>query len=293
MEGPIKDYCLYHANCADGAYAALALYMKRGKDACIFIPHSTTERVVLPAPCIEDSRRTLYLLDYCGFKGFMIEACARFHFVVLLDHHKTAQEEIAANVIPLNLVYKINLLRSGCMIALDWFCPPVGLTDELADCFAYVEDHDLYRHKLPESESFTEGLGTVNLQDFDALLTLTPAQLIALGRPIVAARDEYVRRYIATFTVLPNICYGVNMPQHISHIGHVLCTVPSRSHMGIVAWHLDIDRIKVSVRSIGDVDTTVLTKKYDGGGHVNASGCVMTHAQFTELVNSERNGDAE
>jgi nanoRNase/pAp phosphatase (c-di-AMP/oligoRNAs hydrolase) len=38
--------------------------------------------------------------------------------------------------------------------------------------------------------------------------------------------------------------------------------------------------IKVSLRSLGDEDTTVITQAHGGGGHKNASSCVMLLAEF-------------
>ena len=39
-------------------------------------------------------------------------------------------------------------------------------------------------------------------------------------------------------------------------------------------------KIKVSLRSLGDEDTTVITQAHGGGGHKNASSCVMLIADF-------------
>jgi len=38
--------------------------------------------------------------------------------------------------------------------------------------------------------------------------------------------------------------------------------------------------IKVSIRSLGDEDTTVITQAHGGGGHKNASSCVIPLADF-------------
>ena len=42
----------------------------------------------------------------------------------------------------------------------------------------------------------------------------------------------------------------------------------------------DASQIKVSLRSIGDEDTTVVTQAYGGGGHRNASSCVVPVKEF-------------
>lgn len=42
----------------------------------------------------------------------------------------------------------------------------------------------------------------------------------------------------------------------------------------------DASQIKVSLRSLGAEDTTVISQSYGGGGHRNASSCVMPVSEF-------------
>lgn len=42
----------------------------------------------------------------------------------------------------------------------------------------------------------------------------------------------------------------------------------------------DASQIKVSLRSLGDEDTTVVSQAYGGGGHRNASSCLMPAAEW-------------
>ena len=42
----------------------------------------------------------------------------------------------------------------------------------------------------------------------------------------------------------------------------------------------DPTQIKVSLRSLGEENTTVVTQAYGGGGHRNASSCVMSLSEF-------------
>ena len=42
----------------------------------------------------------------------------------------------------------------------------------------------------------------------------------------------------------------------------------------------DPTKLKVSLRSIGEEDTTVISEAYGGGGHRNASSFVLDAAEF-------------
>jgi nanoRNase/pAp phosphatase (c-di-AMP/oligoRNAs hydrolase) len=46
----------------------------------------------------------------------------------------------------------------------------------------------------------------------------------------------------------------------------------------------DASKIKVSFRSIGDADTTIYATHWAGGGHKNASSCVMPQQEFAEWL---------
>ncbi len=51
--------------------------------------------------------------------------------VTILDHHKTAVEAFAslpAGRIPKNLRINLDMNKSGCTMALDYFLPQVGLS---------------------------------------------------------------------------------------------------------------------------------------------------------------------
>ncbi len=42
----------------------------------------------------------------------------------------------------------------------------------------------------------------------------------------------------------------------------------------------DPSKLKLSLRSVGDEDTTVISETYGGGGHKNASSFVLDGAEF-------------
>ena len=43
---------------------------------------------------------------------------------------------------------------------------------------------------------------------------------------------------------------------------------------------MDAGVIKISLRSLGDEDTTVVTQAFGGGGHRNASSCLVSEDEF-------------
>ena len=163
-----KSLILYHYPCADGVFAALAAKLSNVGQWFEFIPHSTTKTLSV-TELAKQTKHAIYLLDYCGPRGFIQECCDHFRVVFLIDHHKTAQDELdRMDVYPNNLVFRVDQFHSGCYLAFDWFqyteqTKQTILTEDLLTMFRYVEDHDMYWHRMPQSEEFTEGLASLNL----------------------------------------------------------------------------------------------------------------------------------
>ena len=144
---------------------------------------------------------TLYVVDYTGGWAFVAAACSRAKQVVILDHHKTAAEELAAKSAEVkamrNLILNIDMERSGATIARDYFALDLsinstGNTDscggnsgggnsvggnsggnsDLGQLFAYIEDNDLWRHALPDTKAFSAGIKDY---DFEFNVNINPS----------------------------------------------------------------------------------------------------------------------
>lgn len=315
------DWLLYHFPCPDGAFAALAawLALTAAGRSVRFAPQvsyvTPAARVAaLPALGIAPED-TVHLLDFSGGVEYIRALCVYAARVRLVDHHKTAAEDLAAlgAGVPANLEVHIDMGRSGATMARDTYDVARVLAARLgadgaarvATLFAYVEDNDLWRHALPHSKEFTAGLAAAGLEYdankhpglWEALLALEPAALIASGRARLA-EDERVIAVEAAAAYRVAIPYGDASGQQpqVLHCLAALTTHPDlRSGLGnavaaaagatpgcVAAGAVVYEepgmgaaaaaaQYKVSLRSVGDVDTTPVSKAYGGGGHKNAS----------------------
>lgn len=65
---------------------------------------------------------TVYFLDYIGPRGFARSVANYSKEVIVLDHHKTAVEELAGAVpLPRNMKAHLDMNKSGATIAQDYF----------------------------------------------------------------------------------------------------------------------------------------------------------------------------
>lgn len=75
--------------------------------------------------------------------------------------------------------------------------------------------------------------------------------------------------------------------QNRSALGHALAdksVADGTMAMGIVAYiegqMNDPSQIKLSLRSVGEIDTTLVSQHFGGGGHRNASSCIIPVTDF-------------
>ena len=127
----LRRVVLFHSPCPDGAFAALAAWLHFGaadrddddeeEEKVRFVPHRVYEALEVPSPPSTSSSLpstssplpstsaspssplsslsagdTVYLLDYSGPAGFPQALAQVAKRVVVLDHHKTAAEQLGA-----------------------------------------------------------------------------------------------------------------------------------------------------------------------------------------------------
>lgn len=121
----------YHCPCPDGIFGALSAYLhlrqSPGEQRTRFVGHTVYASEAETQSHLDSlhPEDTLYMIDYCGKQGFLVDAARRVKRVVLLDHHKTAAEILdelrATSAWPANLEVVIDMDRSGATISWDYF----------------------------------------------------------------------------------------------------------------------------------------------------------------------------
>lgn len=206
----MKPLVIYHANCLDGAAAALAAWLKFG-DAAEYRPASYGD----PAPADDEVRgRDVYVLDF-SYSRAELERMQRSAIrydgtgqsrggsIWVGDHHMTAQVDLAG--FPF---CAFDMSKSGAVLAWEHFSSGYGCgarrtgpacdknalecclmrrhagkceyIDErkivhpaLPELFAYVQDRDLCRWELPHSKEVSAALAASGaLTDFRALIPI-------------------------------------------------------------------------------------------------------------------------
>lgn len=283
-----KPLVIYHGNCPDGFGAAWAAYKALG-DVELFAAKYGEE------PPYDLARgRDTYVVDFSYPREKLIELCRVCADFFVLDHHKTAQAELEG------LHYcTFDMGRSGAGIAWDHFHPGTA-RPWIVD---YVEDRDLWRFSLPNSEevSLAIRLTPHTLEAWDALAARSVPDVLVEARGAKLYLDHYVRDALrnayfindlyaaATCTVCVNVSYtGVS---DVLNAALVLPVVNSRPVVMALGWHVAGDGdINCSLRSPRSFDCSGFAKTFGGGGHAQAAGFKIPacHPFAKTLLRQER-----
>jgi len=284
---------LYHKNCMDGlasAYVATK-YFEEANQECICLPIQYNEDIYeVLSSCISTSN-DLYFLDFSTDKNTLLSLSVMYKTVTILDHHKTAQENLKDinKVSNISCVFDMN--RSGAMITYDYFFPIRNKEHEsLRYVIGYVQDRDLWNWELPYSKEISEFLNfkidsTVNsfrniVEDFDSNTA------IMIGSTLIHVKTKAVNIKVKNFRCI-NIdgieIVALNSTENISEIGNTLCINERKvSMMYFITETLDV---ALSFRSLDSLpDASVLAKKFGGGGHRNACGATVDINTLKDLL---------
>lgn len=262
--------------CRDG-WCAAWLAKKRWPDAEL-VPASYGD----PVPDVRG--RDVLVLDFSWQRDALLAMKAAARSVLVLDHHKTAQAELAG----LDFC-TFDMERSGAGLALDHFFPQarewaqasLEAVGSAAPWVAwgrvalYCEDRDLWSWKLPNSREVNAALEVypTTVEAWDALPAI-PA-LATEGAAMLRFKQAEINglaERAAPLALPEGTVLAVNTPLHQSEVGHLLAQrSPSRVAL---LWYRDTQGVfRCSLRSADDgPDVSEWARTRGGGGHAKAAG---------------------
>ena len=272
MAEPNNTTVIYHANCMDGLTAAYVAWLKF-RDRATYIP--AVYNTPPPGPEHIDNR-DVYILDFSYPRLELVDMRNRAASLVVLDHHKTAAKALQGLSFAM-----FDMDRSGARMAWDFFRPGEQ-TPRLVD---YVEDRDLWRHKLPDTLEINAWLRTFPpTGDFERMLwlhTILEEDIqvaVQAGKALLRGEQTYVQQMAQRAYVAIDDAVGLQFPVvnasflHVSELLHKLAVLSPCATA--VAWSQHADgRFVYSLRSVGgEPDVAEYARRYGGGGHASAAG---------------------
>lgn len=286
----MKPFCIYHGGCDDGFGAAWVVRKALGDVE--FYPGAYAME---PPPDGYISGRDVIMVDFSYKRPVLDEIFRKANSLLILDHHKTAAEDLADYRPPFGpggawarhlensmldtmencpqpyALFDMN--RSGAGITWDFFFPD----SPRPEFINYLEDRDLWRKALPNGDEFTIALRSYpqDFTDWDELYARGAKSLIEEGKAIqryYRLRIEDLKRHAYPARLGQDNCWISNAPYFAaSEVAGELCDRPGAT-FGACYFEVAPGKWQYSLRSRGEFDVSAIAKQYGGGGHKNAAG---------------------
>lgn len=257
------NYVLYHKNCYDGFGAAFAAFHAFTDLDTQYISVGYNE----PFPELELCSN-VYIVDFSYPKDILLNLCELHEKVVVLDHHKTAQEMLQGIEHP-KLTIVFDMTKSGALLTWEYFFP----SRPAPELIQYISDRDLWQFKLPNSKEVHEALVSYPM-DFSAWEHLSIDQLKKEGVTCKRLYDSLVDKICEKVWIKNIANYEipiVNTSIAWSEVGNRLLELFPNAKFA-ASFTIEKDMEMWSLRSRKDFDVSEIAKKFGGGGHAQASG---------------------
>jgi oligoribonuclease NrnB/cAMP/cGMP phosphodiesterase (DHH superfamily) len=262
----MKKLCIYHGNCADGFGGAWVVRKALGADNVDFHPG-----VYQDSPP-DVAGRDVILVDFSYKKPVMEQLGLSANSITIIDHHKSAIEDLKDLETKCDIVTVFDMDHSGAMLAFKFFFPDT----EPPTLLKHIEDRDLWRFAMRYTREVQANLFSYPY-DFDVWdeLMATPIEdLIADGTAIERKHFKDIKELIRVgkqrMTIAGYDVPVLNAPYFFSSdAGHIMA---QGEPFAACYWDTPEGRV-FSLRSADDgLDVSEIAKQYGGGGHKHAAG---------------------
>ncbi len=284
-----KTYVLHHHPCADGMGAKYAAWAKL-KNTAEYIGVNYGQ----PVPAMEPGSR-VFILDFSYPRDVLEQLIATHKEVVVLDHHKTAEEALRG----LPGCY-FNMDKSGAVLAWEYFHGE----EDVPELLLHIQDRDLWKFEIPDTKEVSAALPLIkgDMKKWHGVcdccvpdtvdgpnVDLTLDDLKVAGKHLLAHQDIKVEAATKKFKTVPFLGYKVgviNTSDLVSEICGSICAIYGIDFA--VGYVITPDNdVLVSMRSVEDIDVSAICKSYGGGGHKHAAGCKWTISFLKEVLDGQ------
>ena len=252
---------LYHADCIDGFGAAWAAWRRLG-DGAEYVP------VIHGNPPPDVTGKQVTIVDFSYSRELLLEMADKAAALRVVDHHKTAQENLAG----LDFC-TFDMNKSGAVLSWEHFHPDTPVPQLLL----HVQDKDLWNWALPGSAEITCALraypfGFARWSEWVDGWDTWEKALHVEGAAILRYQSEVVKGVVANageITLAGHKVMCANTPILQSEVAGTL----AEGRPFGVAWYQANGRRYYSLRSRdGGLDVAEIASHFGGGGHAKAAG---------------------
>lgn len=256
---------LYHKSCKDGFAASTVAWMYLGDKA-------EYQAISYGEPAPDVTGKHVAIVDFSFKRAEMLAVIQQAASIIVLDHHKTAKEELEG--IP---QATFDMEKSGAVLAWEFFYPD----EKVPMALKLIQDRDLWKWEFKITRAFSMGLEMVpfdhetyskifqNRDDFDAVYS-QGFHILEYQKFMV---DKLAKR--AAIGVVNGVRMWVLncMPDWSSELGEALYSREDDVGVALI-WYFNnkTRHIHCSLRSRRGIDISPIATHFGGGGHPNAAG---------------------
>lgn len=270
------NYVIYHNPCCDGTASAFAAY--------IYFMENNPDQEVKYKPTQHGSKppdvtgKNVLICDFSYRKEILEKMIKQANKLLVIDHHLSAQKGLA----DIDDKYKIfDMEHSGAVLTWNYFFPD----KEPPLLFKYVEDRDLWKKELPNTDAFASYFFTLE-HSFEAYLpfldnTFLLTTIKNKGMAYMELNEHYTR--MVSYYACPKFCRIAGKYYFVSYINsnvlksdignYIFKLYPNTSFSAVYSMNDWEDTTSFSLRSTKrHADVSEVATFLGGGGHRNASG---------------------
>ncbi|RDH84030.1 MAG: phosphohydrolase [endosymbiont of Galathealinum brachiosum] len=271
--------CIFHGNCPDGFGAAWAVRHALGDSVDFYKGvHQQTPPDV--------NGRDVFIVDFSYKKDVLVDMLTTAASITILDHHISAEKELAGLLSSGEVKGQFDMNKSGAMLAWEWFHPQTPAPKLIE----HIQDRDLWQFKIDGTREVTTGLSSYpyDFDLWDKMMANESGELDALrsdGAAIERKLQKDIQDLIAS-GVRRMMIGGYNVPvlnvstTYISDAGNIMAL---DEPFAACYWDHAGGRSFSLRSSEKGIDVSEIARQYGGGGHVKASGFTVESGWEGEL----------
>ena len=298
----MKILILFHAKCNDGKTAAAVIHAKYSPN-----DHEVKSIPVCyskPLPEIDSGYfHKIYVVDFAYHGADLELLCTKSEQIIMLDHHKTAQEKFDAlsieevDALPDNLHLVLDMKRSGAMIAWDYCHPDTPYHPIVRDVGMRDLWVDNWKEEYPNALFLHLALQTTPMKRISLALYSDVAlkkaninsdfyhEFVKQGRAISAYVDTMIKDHIAIgeyIQIHERSVFAVNCPGHI--VSELSDKVKSTADVIMCYTIQNDDGVHLSFRSNKQTAKPTAEIFPGGGGHDNSAGALVNKQTLFDIL---------
>lgn len=252
---------LYHANCADGIFAAYYAF-QHNLDADLVPVYYQTK---IPEMLGHD----VICVDYCPDRATL--ESANYKSLLIIDHHVSSRQNMVGFAPPYPFTYVYDVNKCGALLTWEYY----NSMGNRPWILPYIQDRDLWHWKLEGSKAVDACIQSFefSMANCQMLTRFGAYECVLQGASILRYQKKLITQAVKCSGEIDFEGHRVpiaNSSVLQSEIGDELC----RGKPFAIVWRYN-DNENVTHTSLRSdekgLDVSKIAKKYGGGGHVHAA----------------------